>query len=503
MDRNINIVVLYSASDISFWEEMSKHINLLAKSHKNVQIWSTDDLTLGASVSQNIRDHLRRADITLLLLSADFAFEDVFDIEARTLLSAYARQKDSHRYVMPIIVRDFIWRDHYDEAYDIEKLKFFDKIAHDPENREAIYREITETLNDYIEQINAHTIQMVIPTWVGYIGGIMYNNGFVKNQQTPLYQQFKRTLRFELNDDMDATCQAMLAGEADLIWATLDRLPSVLHRLRDHHPKVIFQASWSNGADVIIARNHIKSVEDLKGKKVIYPHDSPAFTFLLYVLKQHGMQPSDLVHIPQRLTDLDLITKSFLVDDSIDAVVIWSPYAEACLAEGREVGILVSSANYPHLIADVVVASEDFVHLNAHEMAEMLSGWLAQMERCSTDGLYKTGAIGVLIEAIIRPLPAIIPSIIRGELTQSLQAYFDSSLDKVHLCTLADNLRFFGLDGQPAEAELLYNQFLALQYPEFINDPDMQWPQVIDTHVLLQIAEAVKIAQEKTDTASS
>jgi len=487
VSRNINLVVLYSAKDAAFWEELSRHVNLLGRQHKNLNIWSVSDLALGSTISQDIRDQLRRADITLLLLSADFAFEDVLDLETRTLLSVYARQRHNQRYVVPIIVRDFIWRDHFDDAYDIEKLKFFDKIAQDPENREVIYKEITETIDAYVEQINARSIQMVIPTWVGYIGGIMYNNGFVRNQQTDLYKNYKRTLRFELNDDMDATCQAMLNGEADLVWATLDRLPSVIHRLRDHNPKVIFQASWSNGADVIIARNGIQKIEDLKGKKIIYPHDSPAYTFLMYILREHGMESKDMEHNPQRLTDLDLITKNFLIDHSIDAIVIWSPYAEACLAEAPDSAVIASSAAYPHLIADVVVASEDFVHLNTHELSEMFSGWLAQMERCTTDSLYKIGAIGVLIEAIIKPLPAIIPSTIRTSLTESLQAYFDSSLSKVHLCSLADNRRFFGLDGQPAEAEALYRQFLELQYPEFLNDPAMQWASIVDTHLLEQI----------------
>jgi len=488
--KNINIAVLYADADAAYWAEMERHLNLLSRRYKNVRLWTVKDVELGRLIRQEIREELSRADITLLLLSADFAIENVFDEETRLLLSHYASHAGrGHRYIMPIIVQDFLWRDYYDQEYDIEKLKFFDRIVQNPENREAVYKEITKELSRYIEEINTRSLTCVIPTWAGFLGGIMYNNGFVANPKTTLYQQFHRTLRFQLNDSVDATCRQLQAGEADVIWATLDRLPSVLHKLRNQRPRVIAQVSWSNGADAIIARNGIKSVKELKGKKIIYPYDSPAFTFLKYVLREEGLDTFELEHLMQKNVDLDIISKTFIHDTTIDAIVLWSPYVEACLAEADDAKIIAHTGTYPGLIADVMLTTEEFIQLNREELAVFFAGWFEQVERFNTDELYKTGALGVLVEAIIRPLPTIIPSKIKTDLTNALRAYFQSSLEKVHLTGLADNLAFFGADGQLADAPAarLYRQFLEFQFPEYLNDSGMQWEEVVDISVLQMV----------------
>ncbi len=491
--RNISIAVLYSNADQTFWEELERHVSLLTRMHPNVRIWTADDTQLGSVASAAIREELRRADITLLLLSADFAIEEVFDVETRALLDTYARERGNRRYIMPIIVKDFLWRDHFDDHYDIEKLTFVDKIIRDPGNREPVYSEITEMLNNYIKEINARAIEFVIPTWVGYIGGILYNNGFVRSQTTELYQKYKRTLRFTLNDSTAEMVQLWKNGEADLIWATLDRLPAVLHQLRDYHPRVIFQASWSDGADCIIARNGITTVKDLKGKKISYPFDSPAFTFLRYVLDNEGLDPFDIVHQPQRQGDLNEVTRQFIDDKTIDAVVLWSPYAEVCLTEVPEARIISHTGTFPNLIADVVVAGENYISLNREELRELFNGWLRVTQELEADAEHREKALNVLVEAIIRPLPAIIPSSIRGSLTDSLRHYFNTSLDKVHLCSLEDNQHFFGLDGQPAKGGELYNHFLKLQYPEFLTDTALQWETVVDTAFIRSLGENVTL----------
>lgn len=482
--RNIRIAVLYSEADVEFWNELERHVGLIARMHSNVRIWTVQDAELGSVVRQEIRDELRRADITLLLLSADFAIEEVFDAETRILLDAYAEQQSGKRFIMPVIVKDFLWQDHYDDHFDIERLKFVDRLPQNPEEREAVYKEITEMLSRYIEEINARSIHMVIPTWVGYIGGILYNNGFNKSKDTSLFQKFRRQLRFSLEDDISAVSESVTGGEADLVWATLDRLPSVVNRLKEYNPKVIFQASWSNGADCVIARNGIEEVADLKGKKVIYPYDSPALTFLRYVLKEAQMDAFDIVHQPQRQANLDAVSRAFIRDQSIDAVVIWSPYAEACLEEVKEAKIIVDSRRYPNLIADVLVAPAEFVELNRDELAAIFQGWLEVTQSIQQDPAERKQALEVLVDAIIEPLPSIIPSKIRKSLVKSLRSYFSQSLDKVHLCSLSDNQRFFGLDEQAAQADGLYREFLKLQYPEFLYEPSMQWSELADASVV-------------------
>lgn len=491
--KNINIAALYAQADEAYWIGLEKHLKVLTAKYQNVRIWSRNDVDLGGEMGQELNDELRKADVTLLLMSIDFINDHIINEETRILLDNYARnQNKEERFILPVIVNHFAWRDFYDEHYDIEQLRVFDKIVEDEREQNEVYTEIVQSLEKYIEEINAKSIRISIPTWIGYLGGVMYNNGFNKNHETSLYKTFQRQLRFDMIDSTDDLIDAWKSGETDMIWSTIDRLPPLISRLREDNPKVIFQASWSNGADAIIVRPGIESIEDLKGQKVLYPIDTPAQSFLKYTLKQHGMTFSDIQGIPQIHTDLDLLTKQFIFDEEIKAILLWSPYAEACLNEAPDCCVLLDSSAYPNLIADVLVTKEDYIQLNKEELITLFDGWLQEIHRLNKDELYKTGSVGVLVEAIIDPLPNIIPANIRNSLTESLNDYLNQSLDKVNLCGYGENLTFFGLHGEAPSGKALYELFLDLQFPEFKNDPALQWEAFTDTTILNGIMDMMK-----------
>ena len=78
-DSNIYIAVLYAQKDLAFWEGLERHLAALVTRFRNVRIWSVQDIELGNDINNSIRDELRRADITLLLLSVDFINDDVLN----------------------------------------------------------------------------------------------------------------------------------------------------------------------------------------------------------------------------------------------------------------------------------------------------------------------------------------------------------------------------------------------------------------------------------------
>ena len=90
------------------------------------------------------------------------------------------------------------------------------------------------------------------------------------------------------------------------------------------------------------------------------------------------------------------------------------------------------------------------------------------------------------MNAIIKPLPSIIPSSIRGSLEGALTDYFQTSLKKVHLCDLKDNLEFFGQAQKDSirDGQKLYGQFLQRQYPHLADDPALRWEILTDASLL-------------------
>jgi hypothetical protein len=489
---NISIAVLYAQEDEAYWKELEKQFASIKARYSNVRIWTATDVEVGGEVTRVLKDELRRADITLLLFSPEFVNDEIIDAEVRELLDMYSRYSNSEeyrseeRFIMPILLDHLHgWDDIYDDHFDIENLRVFDKIPEAPEERGVIYTAIADSLQRYVERVNAKAVQIALPTWIGFIPSIMYNGGFARNEHTELFKQYKREVHFQLNDHLDQLCDDMLGGQIDMMWCTIDRLPFVADRLLDLGPKIFYQASWSNGADAILSRKRIKSPADLKGKKILYPKDSPSHTFLNFILRENGITPKEVEAIPQQHTDLDLLTKRFVNDDSIDALVLWSPFVEACIAEGEDIKILVDSSSYPNLIADVLVTTQEYINLNEEEILTLLQGWFREVDCFLNDKYYEGRAIGVLVEAIIKPLPSIIPSSIRGSLEEALNSYFHQSLQKVHLCDLEDNQRFFGI-GQAGmgEGERLYQTFLERQYPHLAKKSSLQWPNLVNTELL-------------------
>ncbi len=484
--KNIDIVVLYAPADETYWQELKRHVGLLVRRHPNVALWTVQDVPLGEEVTEQTRQHLHRADITLLLLSADFAADPLLDDETRVLLQGYRHLEDQPRYILPVIVKDFLWQDHYDSVFDLEELKVFQNLPDKAEARESIYRDIAKAIDGYIGYINESPLHFSIPTWVGYIGGITYNRGFARNRKVSLYEQYQRTLRFTINDSKEDICEAFLRGETQIIPATIDHIPYFVHRLREHNPRLIYQASWSNGADAILVRPHVKTLQDLAGKKILYPRHTPAHTFLQYVLRDAGIDYAGINPHARETSDLDELAKEFQADASFDAVVLWSPYLEACREAMPEARVLTDTGHYPNLIADVVLVGEEFLQLNQDELATIFRGWSEEIRKFSEEAGYREQGLHTLIRAIMAPLPSIIPTSIRESLVEALYSYFSQSLDKVHLCSLQDNLDLFGLgeSGTAATGKEIYHRLMAIQYPEFVSEPDFQWETLADSSIL-------------------
>ena len=500
-NKNILITVLYAQQDERFWLDLKDHLRAIARksSNSHVEIWSVQDVELAGEVRQTIRTQLSRSDMTILLLSAKFISEEILDEEVRIMLRNFAAQERRERHILPVIIRDFDWEDSYDDAFDIKQLKVFDEIVEDSDEltdaalerkRNRVYMQIAEEVEQFVDAVNERSINVVLPTWVGFTPAIMYNDGFVRNKRTPLYEQFKRTARFSLNDKVEDTCQALINGEADLIWATLDRLPDVLERLKDLRPKVIFQASWSAGADAIVARRHIETINDLRGRKVLFPSDSPCFTFLKFILREQGISIiDDGIQLEARKHgDLNLLVNEFEADETIDAIVVWSPYVETCMDRVSGTKILAHTGNYPRLIADVLVANENYVQLNTEELILMFRGWFKMIEDYSAPDL-QPALLNPLVTAILKPLPGIIPRSIRHDLETSLLNYFAKSLEKVRLCTLEDNRDFFNLPGANGDSsEELFRKFLEM---DGLSMGDRQWSDILDSRIIEGVIDLI------------
>jgi ABC-type nitrate/sulfonate/bicarbonate transport system substrate-binding protein len=133
-----------------------------------------------------------------------------------------------------------------------------------------------------------------INTWAGHAPGIVFNGG-MEPAPLALPQPFGLDVKFVLLEDPAAKLAAFRNGDVDIMWDTVDnwaREASILSE-QNQQAKSILMQDWSRGGDGIVSLASIKSIEDLKGKKIACTQFTPSHFLLLYLLAQSGLTPED------------------------------------------------------------------------------------------------------------------------------------------------------------------------------------------------------------------
>lgn len=100
----LKIIISFVREDRDLKDELLKHLTFLR--HKNIDIWSANDIRPGEDPRMRFQQELERSDIALLLISADYiASEHVKTIE----LTSIFEQKERGLRVVPILGRPCIW----------------------------------------------------------------------------------------------------------------------------------------------------------------------------------------------------------------------------------------------------------------------------------------------------------------------------------------------------------------------------------------------------------
>lgn len=103
----IDIFISYAHRDEALREELGRHLMLLQRQDV-IRTWHDRQIGAGTEWQDSISEHLRSADIVLLLISADFLASDYcFDIEAQFALE---RHETGESRVIPIILRPVDWQ---------------------------------------------------------------------------------------------------------------------------------------------------------------------------------------------------------------------------------------------------------------------------------------------------------------------------------------------------------------------------------------------------------
>jgi len=128
---------------------------------------------------------------------------------------------------------------------------------------------------------------------------------------------------------------------------------------------------YSNGNDMIIARPGIKTVKELKGKKIGVEVGFVSHLLLLNALQDNGLGEADveLVNVPTNETP------QVLASGEVDAVVAWQPSSGQALKLVPGSTAIYTSRDEPGLIYDLYVATPESLSQRRDDWMKVLQVW--------------------------------------------------------------------------------------------------------------------------------
>lgn len=203
------------------------------------------------------------------------------------------------------------------------------------------------------------TFVVAIPTYPGFaIPFLAEKMGLFKDQKVVL----KRI------DDPAVINSGMIKGEIDASFTSTDSF--VLAASQGVNAKAVLLADESHGADGIVVKKKIASINDLKGKRVALNIGWPGHFFLLYNLDKAGMTPSDVTIVNM---DADKAGAAF-VSGKLDAAVTWEPWlSKAKESPGGKV--LVSTKEIRGIIIDPMIVNADTIQKYPGSVQAFIKGY--------------------------------------------------------------------------------------------------------------------------------
>lgn len=169
--------------------------------------------------------------------------------------------------------------------------------------------------------------------------------------------------------DYSASMDAFAAGKIDAV--TMTNGDALVTGSGGAKSMMIMLTDYSNGNDMIVAKPGIKSLKDLKGKKVSVEPGLVEHLLLLNGLKKAGMKESDVTLVNAKTNEMP----QMLASADISAVGAWQPISGQAMAGVPGSKPIYTSADEPGLIYDVLAVNPVSVKSHRAEWQKVVKVW--------------------------------------------------------------------------------------------------------------------------------
>lgn len=166
--------------------------------------------------------------------------------------------------------------------------------------------------------------------------------------------------------------EAFSNGSTDLSTLTLDETLTLL--ARGQKLRILLVMDISNGADAVVAKPGIKSLAELKGKRLGMENIPLGAYILSRVLDMSGLKAADIEVIPM---PEDKHEKAYL-QGKIDAAITMEPYKSRMTQAGAHV--LLDSRQFPDEIFDLIVVREEVYQTRRDHLCHLAQQWFRALD---------------------------------------------------------------------------------------------------------------------------
>jgi NitT/TauT family transport system substrate-binding protein len=207
----------------------------------------------------------------------------------------------------------------------------------------------------------ADTVKIAHSTWVGY--GPLYIA-----RDKGMFKQNGVDVDLIVMEDPKERFPTLMADKIQMIASTVDT--ALLYLKKPNDFQYVVAIDDSNGGDGIVAIKDIKTIADLKGKKVAVNEGSVSEFYLNVLLAKAGLKESDLNTVNMTAGDAG----GAFVAKRVEAAVTWEPW----LSKGKATDfghLLVDSSTTPGLITDVLIVKTDWANAHQKDVAAIVKSW--------------------------------------------------------------------------------------------------------------------------------
>jgi ABC-type nitrate/sulfonate/bicarbonate transport system substrate-binding protein len=241
---------------------------------------------------------------------------------------------------------------------------------------------------------SSKTIQVPFITWGGDVATFLAN-GDLKTKAGSTYQSMGLDMQLTAGDDFVAQVKNYVSGKSPFLRGTTHMLGlanEVIGADPKTKPVVILQLSWSAG-DHIVSREAIKTLNDLKGKKIACQQGGPHVGLLYDSLQAAQLTNKDVTVVwTKDITGANGPAEAFRKDASIDACCVITPDMiglcggindKGSGAEGTISGahVVNSTQQMSRSIADVYAVRSDWYKNNKPWVQKFVAGYLKGTEQ--------------------------------------------------------------------------------------------------------------------------